>query len=1307
MSLRSEQQAKHHRTPALIGEAHLDYCANDVGSSPCRAGRRFAPSLDFDFQGNAPGLVPAIGAATLAVTRALGTATRVNAAGRVELVAADTPRFDFDPVTLACRGLLIECASTNLCLRSSEFDNATWTGPATVTANNENSPDGTLNADTLTDSSAVAFQDKSQAFVVANDALTHVFSIYVKKTTGGVAPTFAVNLNLSGGVAVSANPRLNTDLGTGNFAVIEDKGTHWRVAHPITNNASGNTALAVSVYAAAGPYHANPTSANDNAATQGSASVWGAQLEKANLHSSYIPTAGATVTRNTDVPSIPPALGSWFNAAELSVFAEFSLLTRPGLNAGRVQVVFEFSDNTDNERIGFYAGKGGGDVFSQYSVDGGALLADTTAGVVTHNVVHRAAMAFKLNDFAVSLNGAPVAVDNAVTMPTVDRLHLGSSHGVATREMNGHLRRLTIYSTRLANASLELLALKGLIDFDLACYNVFMGESPCQDTANFVKTTKTIRFGSRGMPQPMPPGRSWGTGKALQFDGVDDYVTTWPGALAVSGDNGSLEMWIKDPALGAGAFLARSDANVRTYIQLSGAGTDVLCIKGNPAVQIGASVPVVAGVPHHVVLTWRLDGATRKACFYFDGVRIAHDVVFTDATAGNYLTVGGFNEAGTQNTKCGIDAVRLYSGRALNALEVAEHFRGIYRDESSLVLKWDFEDLPGLTTADGSGGGKTGNVFGTPEVMGGIVIDHAAGPVRPYLIASSPTPTQIDTDKGLAMRSQTSITFADEPARDDLDKYVDLRTVAAGGTFWQRFFARNPNAVGRFFSLRKGYVTSPFDWSTFQTELFTIESVRPPNANDVVTVVVADAVKLLDRVTIPVATDGKLIADLPAISAEGFAAGGSANTIVLDGEASSVDDFYNGQEVFIRANAGAGQRRIISDYAGPTRTATVSVNWLVVPVAALSVYEISPLELALDVGQAAQYPAPGAEPEFVCIGDEVIRYTAKVGDKLTWPDATYREQFGTAREDHSAKDAVKLCRAWVAKPAATVLENIINEGGLADTYIDLTGLAIEAADWLTVAGPITACIPEPTKASELYADLLKDLNFMSWWHPVEQRVRFKFDGPELGATVPAITDDKLMKGRTTVEPLDAERITRAAIDYALKAATADRAKRQNYRTIDVFADGPSESANGFNEKRQDLRQSRWLGAGVNELLAKANTQRKVMRRKLAPRLVKGWLDPKDEQQLGALNDVTTRRLTDAAGNAKTVRCRVTKVVDRSSHFELEWRTTPFTGRYGFICPNGYPNYGAATADQRRRAFIASTTNGVSTMSDGSSAYLIS
>ena len=48
------------------------------------------------------------------LTRALNTATRVNSSGVIETVNANLPRFDYDPVTLVPKGLLIEEQRTNL-----------------------------------------------------------------------------------------------------------------------------------------------------------------------------------------------------------------------------------------------------------------------------------------------------------------------------------------------------------------------------------------------------------------------------------------------------------------------------------------------------------------------------------------------------------------------------------------------------------------------------------------------------------------------------------------------------------------------------------------------------------------------------------------------------------------------------------------------------------------------------------------------------------------------------------------------------------------------------------------------------------------------------------------------------------------------------------------------------------------------------------------------------------------------------------------------------------------------------------------
>ena len=575
--------------------------------------------------------------------------------------------------------------------------------------------------------------------------------------------------------------------------------------------------------------------------------------------------------------------------------------------------------------------------------------------------------------------------------------------------------------------------------------------------------------------------------------------------------------------------------------------------------------------------------------------------------------------------------------------------------------------------------------------------------VRPYIEKDQVAATEIDPTKGLAVRSKTTFTLTDEPARDDLDKYVDDRAAPAQGTYMQRLLARNPNAVGRFARARRGYVVEPWDWGTFQTELYTIETLKGPDGEGRFTLSVSDTLRLLDRMKLPAATSGKLQAALPAVDTTDFAQSGTATTIVLATSASNVDSAYVGHEVFITGGVGAGQRRVISAYVGVSRTATVPA-WDTVPDST-SHYEVVPLSFNVGSGFGSQYGAvvlTYGTDEYLRIGDEVIRFGSIVGDVVSWPDGTYRAQFGTARADHKANDGVQQCLAWIDQPATNVVYDVLSLGGIVDANLDLAGLAVEEATWFGPKAHLTVCVPDPEKASDLLTDLLKDLNLMVWWHPVEQLVKFKVNAPEVGSPAMTITDDDLVRSQTSVEVLDDERLTRAAIDYDLVSATADRKLRTNYRVPDIFVEIDAESDNGYGDVRDDLRQSRWLTA-ANSVFAKGGVERRLLAVVDAPVKVTMALDLRKEPTLGALVDVQIRKLVDAAGVKQKGRHRVVKVTDRGRYFETVTRSTRFGKRYAFICPNGYPDYPLADDDQRTRAFIASNSG---LMSDGSSAYLI-
>ncbi len=63
----------------------------------------------------------------------------------------------------------------------------------------------------------------------------------------------------------------------------------------------------------------------------------------------------------------------------------------------------------------------------------------------------------------------------------------------------------------------------------------------------------------------------------------------------------------------------------------------------------------------------------------------------------------------------------------------------------------------------------------------------------------------------------------------------------------------------------------------------------------------------------------------------GTAQAGASTTITLDASALANDDIYNGSTITITGGTGVGQVRVISDYVGSTKVATVSVAFTVTP----------------------------------------------------------------------------------------------------------------------------------------------------------------------------------------------------------------------------------------------------------------------------------------------------------------------------------------------------------------------------------------
>lgn len=385
-------------------------------------------------------------------TRA-STATFTGSNGLIQSAAINAPRFDYDPVTLASKGLLIEEQRTNLVLRSEEFDNASWAkNNGTISANTIASPDGTTNADAFIENTAVsAFHSISQSLTKAASNIQYAVSFYVKDKGRQVA----FNVNSAGGssgVAGRVNPATGaitqnaTAFGSGFTAgtlTMTNVGNGWyRVVMIATSDTSTNITFQMSL-------HNGTTNVYTGNGVSG-AYLYGAQLEAGAFATSYIPTVAATVTRSADIATMTGTnFSSWYNQTEGTIVVSADS-TRPSTSTPATRV-FSFNDGTAGNDIRT------GNTSTLQVVNGGVTQANLTPTplIPYDGTAFTFASAWSANNFASVTTGA-VATDTVGTIPAVTQFSLGGGpSGIGI--LGGHLRRITYYPQRLPNDTIQAL----------------------------------------------------------------------------------------------------------------------------------------------------------------------------------------------------------------------------------------------------------------------------------------------------------------------------------------------------------------------------------------------------------------------------------------------------------------------------------------------------------------------------------------------------------------------------------------------------------------------------------------------------------------------------------------------------------------------------------------------------------------------------------------------------------------------------------------------------------------------------------
>ena len=337
--------------------------------------------------------------------------------------ANGAPRWDYDPVTHALRGVLIEEARTNFVLNSGDESNPSWLVAGSVvaapvaTANQTLAPDGTMTAARIvypavagTNALSVVYQN------IALAAGTYAFSAYLKGSVGGER----VWLSAAG-------------WGSGPVATLT---TQWQRFVFITAALPAATfGFQIGIDLRDGAQTSTPAQ---------TIYVWGAQVEAGAFATSYIPTTAAAVTRAADSCVIPSANMGWFVSSG-SWFAEFICLN-PAPPSQRV-----IGYPTANNRTQIYVNSAN----EAATFDGASLV--ITSNALTTGAVSKAASAWAPNVASVCLNGSTVA-SGAMTTGFSDAAAWGTGimqYGVTPDGMTGYMRRMRYWPRVLTNTELQ------------------------------------------------------------------------------------------------------------------------------------------------------------------------------------------------------------------------------------------------------------------------------------------------------------------------------------------------------------------------------------------------------------------------------------------------------------------------------------------------------------------------------------------------------------------------------------------------------------------------------------------------------------------------------------------------------------------------------------------------------------------------------------------------------------------------------------------------------------------------------------
>jgi hypothetical protein len=176
------------------------------------------------------------------------------------------------------------------------------------------------------------------------------------------------------------------------------------------------------------------------------------QMERESLATSPIITTGSTANRSADSVTLASA-SSLIGQSSGTLYVEYEV---HGVNSTTARI-FNVTDGSLLNRITLVTTPTA--MNTRLIVTTGNVEQALISQVATASGIYKAGIAYAPDDIAFYLNGASIGTDTSATIPACNRVNIGTVETGTGGSTNfaGHIRSVSLFPTRLANATLVTL----------------------------------------------------------------------------------------------------------------------------------------------------------------------------------------------------------------------------------------------------------------------------------------------------------------------------------------------------------------------------------------------------------------------------------------------------------------------------------------------------------------------------------------------------------------------------------------------------------------------------------------------------------------------------------------------------------------------------------------------------------------------------------------------------------------------------------------------------------------------------------